>query len=282
MIVVVAIIIILLALLVPTLSHAMERARLLKCSANLRTIQAATMQFAEDHDDMMPPSDVRPWAYHASIRDQMQEDPVHRWWHRWSSILMKTGHIDPATVPMGGPIQGWPFGSSGEEADQLPVRGQSPFICPSGTWEYEGPGHEGGSNHWNPIANKADKQFYAIGDEPHGDQQLNPQVVYVHYPVHYGCNGSNASSAYAMERTPSGGQPRLVYTGSFQNPSALIIYYDGRFNHNRTSIGRVAARHMNRTMANFSFADGHVRAFDVRDLPSLGVADQSLYPNWRR
>jgi len=281
LLVVVAIIIILLALLMPALNGAMEQARLVQCSANLKAIQTATMAFADANEGLMVPIDVRPWDFSAATRAQMQEIRTQRWWHRWSSILMKEGFLD--LVPMVSPTVGWPLsGSDNPNADPMPPKGRSVFLCPSAKYEYAGAGLEGGANHWNPISFMADKNIYAMNDLPHGPTELGSPVVYASYPVHYGISASNASSAYASERSPSGGVPRWVHTGTYSNPTSLIVYYDGRFMHNRTSIGRINARHLNQTAANFSFADGHVAAFRVADLPALNNSDASLYPSWRR
>jgi len=277
MLVVVAIVLILLMLISPVLHGAMERARMVQCAANLRSIQAAAMAFADSNEDVMVPSQIRPWAFSSEHLARMQEHKLGRWWHRWPSVLMKDGRLD--MVPMGSPTVGYPLGS-GEDA--IPARGGSVFVCPSARYAY-GAGEVPGPSPWDPVGNLADKTLFAAGSAPHGPTQ-STTITYAHFPVHYGANGSNESTDFAMVWNPAGSLFRFMRTTSYTNPSALITFYDGRFRHipNHQSTGFVSARHMRRTMTNLAFADGHVIAFRTQDLPSYGKGAPDQYPSWRR
>ncbi|MBD3293195.1 MAG: DUF1559 domain-containing protein [Armatimonadia bacterium] len=75
MLVVVAIIAILAAILFPTFSRAMEKARQVTCASNLKQIGLAFLMYASDHDDMFP----NPGGVSAVSADGGWEYPQNGW-----------------------------------------------------------------------------------------------------------------------------------------------------------------------------------------------------------
>ncbi len=267
MIVVVAILIILLALLTPTLTHALERARLAQCSANLRAIQAAVMQLAEDNDGIIVPLDIRPW----NLQEPYQATRLGSWAHRWSSTLMKEGYL--------------PLVPFSDDPDVMPPRGTSVFRCPSGTYEYVGEA----SSSWDPVGKGAERVAYTHDTAVHGPSSASTSVTYVYYPVWYGTNGASFFvGRHYTARNPgdTGGNktPTYILDTAMRSPSSLITFLDGRFTHNsqQHAFSRVNARHMRSTVTNCAFADGHVAAFRTDELPGVNNSDANLYPSFRR
>ncbi len=266
MIVVVAILIILLALLTPTLMAAMERARLVQCSANLRTIHQGILAFAEDKEGILPPSSSRPWRLYP---EYWEADVMHRWAGSWPTLLVKAGYLPkPPTT---------------EDSSVMPPRGQSVFWCPSGRYEI---GVFTPSSMFDERGKGAWMTEYPVTDVPHGPNNPSTEATYHWFPVWYGLNGDTFyGDRYPYLRNPNDGgsdprRPTLQHIDRVQNPTAMISLYDGIWLVNRVT-SRVNARHLRSTHTNLAMMDGSVRHFETATLPPHGSTDPTLYPRWR-
>ncbi|MCC5829083.1 MAG: prepilin-type N-terminal cleavage/methylation domain-containing protein [Phycisphaeraceae bacterium] len=101
LLVVISIIALLIGILLPALGGARDVARTLKCMTQVRSIAQATVNYASDHEDWLPPVWVR-----AGIEGYPNEDV-------FSNIFVRMGYM---TAPEG-------------------IDNQSPFRCPLGTNE---------------------------------------------------------------------------------------------------------------------------------------------------
>jgi len=189
MIVVVAIILILLALLTPTLANVMERARLLQCSANLRGIHQAMQAFEEDHEGILVPTDVRPWRMVASYQEESPQPLLYRWNMSWPAILVKGGYVPKPPLT--------------DDPSVMPPQGANIFYCPSGNYEvgnFSPPSmfDEGGKGAWMAK--------YAADDVAHGFEQHVSPTDYKFFPAWYGINGDTFySDRWPYNRNPQDG-----------------------------------------------------------------------------
>lgn len=82
---VIAIISFLIALVIPALQHALEKARQVKCKSNLRNIGIAIMSFADDHNGRLPgvykwPSNPEEWQKPIYGKEALTPEGEWQWW----------------------------------------------------------------------------------------------------------------------------------------------------------------------------------------------------------
>ncbi len=264
MIVVVAILLILLALLTPTLTSALERARMVACLTNLSELHRAAMAYTDEREGLLPSSDGRPWLMPS---DDLWEHPDYRWNHHLFSTLIQQGFVQRPPLT--------------DDPSQMPAnRARTIFRCPSGTWEigaftpnvFNDPGAYGA---WMASLN--------VDGQPHGWSQHEPTCTYHFFPSWYGVNGDTwqvGRVPYARNAPETGhARPFRTTLDRIPEPSSIISMTDGVWQYNRVST-RVVARHMGGTMTGTVMMDGHARAFRREELPGLGDRDPARYPRF--
>lgn len=89
LLVVIAVIAILMALLIPAVSSAKQKARKIKCSGNVRQIGMAFLMFADDHGQQLPPFNSG-----GPYKDPVTPHNQTNWWYR---IISEQGYITSVT-----------------------------------------------------------------------------------------------------------------------------------------------------------------------------------------
>ena len=237
LLVVIGIIAVLVGLLLPALNRARDQARLVACSSNLKQIGNAVIMYVAESDGFLPP---------AGLPDNSAGDG-------WAAILVVTNSI-------GAPAPSRP--------DDL--SSNSVFRCPSGnsldqsTWVPVGSARL-------PEATSGDCQGFTLSTFAGGGGKT--RYVQTWYGINAITNNPPPTKNAFDYVGPSGASPPVTQAKKITqltHPTELIGIYDGVGMHNGTD-GRVAARHLNRTVTNIMFMDFHVESFKNSDVPSVGV-----------
>ena len=117
LLVVIGIIAVLLALLVPSLSHSREQARQVVCMNNLRQIGAAFTEYARSNHDLWP----------AAAKNSIERFEDWVWWEPDRVVKIGRGGIGPFLSL-----------TTGGRATKDPVPGTAVLRCPSDSLDYRG------------------------------------------------------------------------------------------------------------------------------------------------
>jgi prepilin-type processing-associated H-X9-DG protein len=249
---VIAVVVVLLAMLMPSLGQARERARTARCLANLRQIGQAQHNYANLYDGFIVP---------AAYRDPATAPPVVKQWEMWCTIFVNQGLIGR---------------QGGQKALYPKYPGKQPmaagvFFCPSGLAD-----------------TLSTKTPYSLDDpmaERAGRYRSKQTGVWV--DCWYGMNaGTWSKGARGNKRLPGRRIPADDDVGNEslakmeKVPGDTVVWFDGVFmNQASWNPFRVSGRHGNdvtRGQTNLMFADGHGETLARRELPggtAVGVVE---------
>jgi prepilin-type N-terminal cleavage/methylation domain-containing protein/prepilin-type processing-associated H-X9-DG protein len=249
LLVVIGIIAILVAILLPALSRVQNQARTLQCLSNLRQIGMAMHLYTNEFKCIIP-------AGYFKDNDAIKQKEI--WW----TLLINGGFLKGVpTAPLDDPTNPALGSTAG------PVT-KGVLYCPDGWANLSTPSNFLYNSGWGASGQRVQSQSSGI-------------VADCWYGIN-GCTQSynaNSGSAAALElpfrtipvRMGSSGSSyeiKLVKPGMIRRSSELVALFDGIWmNHTTSNADRINARHMNRTMTNLLFMDGHAATFPRRELP---------------
>ena len=130
LLIVVAIIATLAAMLLPALRSAREAARKSVCSNNLRQLYIATINYASDNGDWLPPQ--------LTLSCTGETAPMVRWMLKLSPYLGYLGPPITATIPGSLGSLEIRLGKTYKTATDTRTRSSNPYYCPSADGPYDG------------------------------------------------------------------------------------------------------------------------------------------------
>ncbi|MGN6370087.1 MAG: type II secretion system protein [Phycisphaerae bacterium] len=241
LLVVIAIVVLLCALLLPSLGSAREQARGTRCLANERALGVAHLGYASQFGGQIVP---------AQFRDPAVAGPGYKISENWPNLFVNLSLVPPqgnqrldrAVAPPKGPM------------------GMGVFCCPSG----EVDGFTSGMPH-------------GVQDvEGMRPRRVRSGSTKVYVDVWYGMNGGTGNTGAHSNhwlpgrRIPGDGNAndwalaRLSDAGS----GDVVLFYDGIFmNQGSMDPFRVSARHRRETATNLVFVDGHAETVARRRIP---------------
>jgi prepilin-type N-terminal cleavage/methylation domain-containing protein/prepilin-type processing-associated H-X9-DG protein len=241
LLVVIAIIVLLCAILLPSLGMAREQGRTTRCLANERQLGVAHMNYAAQFENMIVPGEYR---------DPAVPGPNYKINESWPNVFVNLALI---------PTQGNQRLDHSQTPPTAPM-GVGIFCCPSG-----------GTDAFS-------SDMPASQDDPDGarPRRLTSRSTHVAVDVWYGMNGATTNSgAHSNHWLPG----RRIPGDSITDDSTLarisdagsgdvVLFFDGVFmNQGSVDPFRVNARHKNRTATNLVFIDGHAETVARRLLP---------------
>jgi len=269
LLVVITIIALLIAILLPSLSQARERARCTVCLGNLKGIGVAIYSYAGSYEDNVVPT---------------YGDPSDKPMDSWFSLLSKGGFAPSPTVPI--------YSSSSASP---PTLQNSIFRCPSGLTDGIA---ESVNTNLDPTSMR----------DRMGAMPLRGPAKWWASPTGYvDCwYGSNMVSSdatgegpyaqgmmRAIPNTSSGTDPSTGKYNDYSNnrlprvpaPSQSVLLFDGMMYNPGNCVWRINARHINQTTTNVLLADGHAESLLRMALPtSFTTANLATYSShliWR-
>jgi prepilin-type N-terminal cleavage/methylation domain-containing protein len=251
--VVVAVLVVLLAMLIPSMGQARERARTTRCLANLRQIGQAQHNYAVLYENCIVP---------AGYRDPASQKPAIKQWEMWCTIFVNQGLIGR----QGGQLARHPrYPGAAPMASGV-------FFCPSGLADL--------------VSNKAP---YAL-DDPMGQRggRYRSHLTGVWVDCWYGMNagswskGSRGNRHLPGRRIPADDDVTNESLATMNKvPGDVVLWFDGVFiNQAARNPFRVNGRHGSPAEGgetNLVFVDGHGETVPRRDLPggtALGVVNE--------
>lgn len=266
LLVVVAIIVLLIAILLPSLSIAREQAKMTSCAANLRQLGIAAAGYSAEFGGHIVPAAYRDYKNKTGNTGINVES--------WGTILIYAGLIPKA----------------GASSLSEPAWTRSAFHCPSGLSDFAG------TISWN------NSQTAPVTDtDPNGMRPLRQQSYYFDNSIWvdnwYGINGStgpgNTSPAYRLPRDDSATNFANNKITAINAPGSMALLFDGWALNILGRAARINGRHISQTRTNIGFADGHVESLLRSKMPpgnSIGdgwlnnptsLNTNSPYPLWR-
>jgi prepilin-type N-terminal cleavage/methylation domain-containing protein/prepilin-type processing-associated H-X9-DG protein len=235
LLIVMGIIAVLIAILMPVLSKAREQARETQCLSNLRQIGAASIMYSNDNRERIVPAQYysnSPWAF-------------------WFGTLVGANyltapHTTSTVITNSASVLMCPEGFSdsfGVYSGTAPVSGtdarnQRPMTSPD-------PGAQAPNNYVDC--------WYGINASTESPLRPNAGYVFANWVV----PPSNDSTNWAD-------WPRMSLITA---PAKMVFLFDGCSPYNQYNSWRISSRHMNQTMTNVLFYDGHAEMVPFAELP---------------
>jgi prepilin-type processing-associated H-X9-DG protein/prepilin-type N-terminal cleavage/methylation domain-containing protein len=252
LLVVVAIIAILIAILIPVISAVREQSRVTACLANLRQIGHAISMYGVDHKGLILPADLRDPNF----------DNVNVRWGNWATILVQGKYL-----------------SAPDQSNSATPAQSSVLRCPNGTDE-DGVFNGAYFSERQSLLQAGYWRRQAMNLHPDGS--MTPSITIFTW---YGINADRVGEEYPFFRYPSDTRREKLHSFSeIRSPSELAMVYDGFFEHGGEARLMANARHKNRTMTNYLFADGHAGSVETRMLPVSfedGDLDARPFPKYK-
>lgn len=272
LLVVVAIIVILIAILLPSLGAAREQAKAVVCGSNLRQIALAAQGYAQSNSNQLPPLKIANSSKSSKTIDPSTTSSLEE--HVVTSLISDGMLIvQPARWIAGGA--------------EYKGGGKSVLLCPSGT----DTSIDGGYNttlindtvngNFN-LLNGYYRTFYSVSTARAAG------TTGVGYPCNYGANGHSTTDDASMLKlwplmwidinpTPTTTLPPNRKITQITNPGVLVFMFDSTIAPHNGDPRWVHARHMakgNRTgKTNFVFFDGHVELLDTAKSVPIDTVD---------
>ncbi len=253
MVVVVAIILILLALLTPALSGALESARDVGCRNNLRHIVAAMDAWSEANDGYLVN------AERTVLWDHGWEDS-----DGWATILVNDGflHLE-ARSEVGSAQNEW------APSQAAVPRRRTVFRCPNDIPRdvWDSVSRYGAPSGWMNNPDYRTSEYAAYVTPWTTTSTDEPYVLHTSYTP----NASTWSNDWPFRRhhNPATHNDHRTHMSRLTDPSLLVAAMDGVWLHNRFR-GRASFRHHRYTRCNFGFFDGSVRSMEHQEFSALG------------
>lgn len=257
LLVVVAIISILIAILMPSLSGAREQSRATVCLSNLKQIGTMAGIYAAENSDYTVPAGYRSLS-NANANNES-----------WPTILTYVGYL-PRT-----PIQ----------STSDPIYQRSALFCPAGLPQL----NTTGANPSSPLDATG-----ALGDRRHSVNLDSTIWTDSWYGIN-GVTDSFSSRPFPCHRIPdtnNSSDYSLYKVSSLPYTSELVFLFDGYYMNLRTSAARINARHIRQTKTNVLMFDGHAESVLRSRIPltenpyftdsnAIKINTQYPYPKWR-
>lgn len=273
LLVVVAIIAVLMAIMLPSLSRAREQAKTAACLSNQRQIGLAITMYATEYNGVIVPMSYKYNAAPLFTSNSLGGQEC------WATILQYAGY-----APKAGESQ---MGYSGHYP---PFFTRSMFYCPGGLVDSGG------------RADISEAVAPVTPEDPNAQRPIVWKSTVLQSPAHvwYGVNGrtwsvnsaggSTGSPVHVapMHRIPDdnfAGDWWLAKIAAIPSTSQMVMAFDGwQWNLSATGTGlaRLAARHMNNTVTNVVMFDGHAESIRRNKMPPVGTESNfvSSNPTW--
>lgn len=261
LLVVVSIIALLIAMLLPALNKARATAQSVVCLSSLRQMVVGEMMYAQDHQGRLTPCDYRDYAWN-------KPSPS------WAGVLAGMNYLN---APIFTVTSYTAYVDSGQ-----PLTRNSVFRCPSGLTDAFTTGSP--TSRTDPDGARPYPSGIIYGD---GAKRPSNKVT----DVWYGVNACTGSYDYPIWRVASDNDtdnysfyPDYKRIG---NPARTVAFFDGCTGANWFNAGgnRINARHIDGTVTNLAFWDGHSESAASDAMPvSQSISHlNSLQPSyiWR-
>lgn len=253
LLVVVAIIVVLISILLPSLGQAREQAKTTSCLSNLRQIGIAINIYSAENDGFMVPADL-------------DTDGDGAGNYNWVSLLVDNGIAPKAGLEPSNPSQS---------------NAKTMFRCPNGenrSWA--------SISYGNPTSqlDPSGAIFW-----PRALRTETGKNILTWYAVNAGSRtpsgGQDWFARFPMRAVPpvAGSNDFRTYRlSNFANPQGLALVYDGIVFHEYVP-NRINLRHARNTVCNIAMVDGHAESIQARNIPkTAGDMDNRFSsPRWR-
>lgn len=239
LLVVIGIIALLISILLPSLGAARERARVVKCLANLQQLGVAAVTYSAQNKNSL-----LPLAYYQDLGDPSGKN----WSDTWATLLVAGGFLS------------YPTGLSETDTPSF----DSVFRCPSGIMEASSLTTVGGV----PTSRTDARGAMAY---THKSLWAQPGLIVFSW---YGINGStNQASTETVPTRMIRNSTGMRRVTEIRRASDTVFLFDGMWGANLfNNANRINARHSNNKFTNVAFHDGHAETFATETLPG-GIGD---------
>lgn len=260
LLVVVAIIAVLMAILLPSLSGAREQARSTACLSNQRQLGTISNMYISENSDYVVPALLVNWT--APGTGDVRET--------WFTIFSYSGYL-PTDTPFLSTLSSTKVGTRGM------------LVCPSGL-----------SDHTSYASPAPITETDAEGARPTRQPSKDLKPGYSldsWYSMSTNTNRYNTFGTYAGVAIPDGTETTNkagVKTSQIADTTQTALFFDGISWNVAYYPTRINARHMQQKVTNMVFVDGHAESLRRSSMPVLGadfatnILDQKFpYPKWR-
>jgi prepilin-type processing-associated H-X9-DG protein len=252
LLVVIGIVALLVAILLPALSHAREQSRTVACLSNLHQIGLAANIYAAQNDGYTVPG--------YSNRNTISGNGIYCDAENFATTLVNSGCINAP---------------SAHAVSDGPVSAASPFFCPSGLTDEVAIWLDPSVSAPFPATRQAGK-----AQEAWRVQSLSTGIIIDSW---YGVNAARdayATYPFPCRRLPNDGNATdfdLPKLSQIDRNADTVFLFDGTFLAIYYEATRVAARHNNLRITNVLFFDGHADSLPTAALPGglLGTTTTS-------
>jgi prepilin-type processing-associated H-X9-DG protein/prepilin-type N-terminal cleavage/methylation domain-containing protein len=294
LLVVIGIIAVLISVLLPALAKARSQAQTVRCLSNIRQVGQGLLMYANANGGTLPPFVYRNTAATPAYPWQNPHPVDGQDWSglraSWFTILIDdkfiTADVDQnATVNTPLP-----------DNEQRPTK--SVLLCPSGSSQ---------SAYYPDLYDTAPRPFTSIWVNPGtarpmpfdgrmlGYWRHQSPVTLRFHDSSYAVNGSWDDDKSPMPRFPwdsvttTAAKRKLWKVGQIDDASSTWLLADGVYAHRSSSLlWGLAARHNNKKVANFLFADGHAESINIStwygqtfNSSDYNKARSSTFPKWK-
>ena len=255
LLVVIGIIGVLIALLLPALSKARSHASMIQCSSNLKQIGLAIIMYENDNHGSLPPGFANYYGTNQNLITSWTGTLIATRLLKYPSITSSTGPFPSSSVFRCPDGLDQPLNTSGTLIAVGTPRqpgASSGFAQAYGVYQYPGPGPGG---------------------------TIIPYYVQTWYSVNAITN--NPTNYYPFDLVEADGVHGALRTkkiNKIRDAVNVIGIYDGAGLHNNTD-SRISARHVQRTMTNVMFMDGHVVSMLNKSIPTV-TPYANTNPRW--